>query len=133
MAATLGAKLALARTVGTISRWRGGGATSAPGRVLMRLQPDAIRTLGSRLERGSALISATNGKTTTATMTAAILRRAGVRLVHNHAGANMAGGVATALLGAADSRGGIAGELGVFEVDELWLAAVADELAPRAV
>ena len=39
MTATLGAKLALARTVGTISRWRGGGATSAPGRVLMRLNP----------------------------------------------------------------------------------------------
>ncbi|HTY97403.1 MAG TPA: MurT ligase domain-containing protein [Solirubrobacteraceae bacterium] len=133
MEATLGAKLALARTVGTISRWRGGGATSAPGRVLMRLQPDAIRTLGSRLQRGSALISATNGKTTTATMGAAILRRAGVRLVHNHAGANMAGGVATALLDAADARGGIAGELGLFEVDELWLAAVAGELAPRAV
>jgi lipid II isoglutaminyl synthase (glutamine-hydrolysing) len=133
LTATLGAKLALARTVGTISRWRGGGATSAPGRVLMRLQPDAIRTLGSRLERGSALISATNGKTTTATMTAAILRRAGVRLVHNRAGANMAGGVATALLGAADSHGGIAGELGVFEVDELWLAAVAEELSPRAI
>jgi len=133
MAAALGAKLALARTVGTISRWRGGGATSAPGKVLMRLQPDAIRTLGSRLRLGSVLISATNGKTTTATMAAAILRRAGVPLVHNQAGANMAGGVATALLGAASSRGGIAGELGLFEVDELWLAAVAEELAPRAI
>ena len=133
MAAALDAKLALARTVGAVSRWRGGGATSAPGRVLMRLQPDAIRTLGSRLTRGSALISATNGKTTTATMTAAILRHAGVALVHNQAGANMAGGVATALLDAAGSHGGIAGELGLFEVDELWLAAVADELAPRAI
>ena len=66
-------------------------------------------------------------------MAAAILRRAGVRLVHNQAGANMAGGVATALLDAADTRGGIAGELGLFEVDELWLAAVADELSPRAI
>ncbi|HTQ69570.1 MAG TPA: MurT ligase domain-containing protein [Solirubrobacteraceae bacterium] len=133
MEAALGAKLALARTVGTLSRWRGGGATSAPGRVLMRLQPDAIRTLGGRLARGSALISATNGKTTTAAMAAAILRRAGVGLVHNQAGANMAGGVATALLGAAGARGGIEGELGLFEVDELWLAAVADELSPRAI
>ncbi len=133
MAAALAAKLALARTVGTVSRWRGGGATSAPGKVLMRLQPDAIRTLGSRLTRGSALISATNGKTTTATMAAAILRRGGVALVHNQAGANMAGGVATALLGAAGARGGIAGELGLFEVDELWLAAIAVELSPRAI
>ena len=99
----------------------------------MRLEPDAIGALGSRLQRGSALISATNGKTTTATMTAAILRRAGVSLVHNQAGANMAGGVATALLGAAAPAAGIAGELGLFEVDELWLAAVAAELHPRAI
>jgi UDP-N-acetylmuramyl tripeptide synthase len=45
----------------------------------------------------------------------------------------MAGGVAAALLAAARPHGGIAGELGLFEVDELWLDAVAAELNPRAV
>ena len=52
--------------------------------------------------------------------------------MHNRAGANMAGGVATTLLDA--TRGGeIAGEMGLFEVDELWLASVAEALAPRAI
>ena len=133
MADTLAPKLALARAVGTLSRLRGGGATSAPGKVLMRLQPDAIGALGARLKRGSVLISATNGKTTTATMAAAILERDGVSLVHNQAGANMAGGIATTLLAAARAGGGIAGELGLFEVDELWLARLAGELRPRAI
>ena len=133
MADTLAPKLALARTVGALSRLRGGGGTSAPGRLLIRLAPDAIGTLGSRLARGSVLISATNGKTTTATMAAAVLQRAGIALVHNQAGANMAGGVATSLLGAARPGGGIAGELGLFEVDELWLAQLAAELHPRAI
>jgi UDP-N-acetylmuramyl tripeptide synthase len=133
MAATLQAKLALARTVGALSRLRGGGATSAPGRVLLRLAPNAIGTLGGRLREGSVLISATNGKTTTAAMTAAILRRAGTVLVHNDAGANMAGGIATTLLDAARRHGAIAGELGVFEVDELWLASIAEQLRPRAI
>jgi UDP-N-acetylmuramyl tripeptide synthase len=133
MADTLTAKLALARGVGAISRLRGGGGTSAPGKLLMRLAPDAIGELGARLARGSVLISATNGKTTTAAMAAAILEHAGVPLVHNQAGANMAGGIATTLLDAARPRGAIAGELGLFEVDELWLALVAAELHPRAL
>jgi UDP-N-acetylmuramyl tripeptide synthase len=133
MAGTSQAKLALARGVGAVSRLRGGGGTSAPGKLLMRLAPDAIGDLGARLARGSVLISATNGKTTTATMAASILERAGIALVHNHAGANMAGGIATTLLDAALPRGAIAGELGVFEVDELWLASLASQLHPRAI
>jgi lipid II isoglutaminyl synthase (glutamine-hydrolysing) len=133
MATALSVKLALARAVGALSRLRGGGATSAPGKVLMRLQPDAIAVLGARLGRGSVLISATNGKTTTAAMAAGILERGGVALVHNQAGANMAGGIATTLLEAARPRGAIAGELGLFEVDEMWLASVASELRPRTI
>jgi UDP-N-acetylmuramyl tripeptide synthase len=133
MAGTLTAKLALARAVGTLSRLRGGGATSAPGKVLMRLAPGAIGALGGRLTRGSVLISATNGKTTTAAMAASILQQAGIPLVHNQAGANMAGGVATTLLDAAGPHGSIAGELGLFEVDELWLTSLASQLHPRAI
>ena len=94
----------------------------------MRLEPHAIARLGARLQRGSAVISATNGKTTTAAMVAGILERAGAHLVHNRAGANMAGGVATALHGG--PRGG---DTGLFEVDEFWLGQVVDELQPRAL
>jgi lipid II isoglutaminyl synthase (glutamine-hydrolysing) len=134
MAAMLTAKLAIARGAGALSRLRGSGATSLPGRVLMRIEPHAISTLGARLRDGSALISATNGKTTTAAMAAGILQAHGVQLVHNSAGANMAGGVATSLLDAAGARGdAIDGRLGLFEVDELWLAGVAAELRPRAI
>jgi UDP-N-acetylmuramyl tripeptide synthase len=133
MARALAPKLALARAVAALSRLQGGGATSAPGRVLMRLEPGAIGALGARLPRGSVLVSATNGKTTTAAMAAGIFHAAGLRLVHNQAGANMAGGIATTLLSAARPRGAIAGELGLFEVDELWLPTLVEELHPRAI
>ena len=130
----LGAKIAVARAAGGISRvvLRGGG-TTLPGAVLLRLAPDAIERLGARLRSGSIVVSATNGKTTTATMIAAILDRAGERVVHNHAGANMASGVATALAGAARAPSGISGERGLFEVDEFWLPQVAAQLRPRAL
>jgi UDP-N-acetylmuramyl tripeptide synthase len=122
------AAAALARTVGTLSRRSGRGGTSLPGKVLLRLEPDAIGKLSRRLPRGAAAISATNGKTTTAAMVSAILEPTGTRLIYNRAGANMAGGIATAL---ADARG--RGDLGLFEVDEFWLGGVVDQLRPRAL
>src|SRR6202023_3755801 len=127
MAAALAPKLALARAVGALSRLQGGGATRVRGRVLMRLEPSAIGALAARLSRGSLLVSATNGKTTTAAMAAGIFEQAGIQLVHNQAGANMAGGIATTLLAAALPQGGMAGELGLFEGDEMWLPALPAE------
>ncbi len=120
----------LARLLRAASRGLGrSGGTTAPGRMLLRLSPGAMRTMGRRLDDGSVLVSATNGKTTTAAMLAAILGRAGRPLVHNRAGSNMSWGVATALLDA----GRHPGQLGLFEVDEAWLPAVAADLQPRIV
>jgi lipid II isoglutaminyl synthase (glutamine-hydrolysing) len=131
----LAPKLAAAKAVGGLVRRAGrGGGTSLPGKLLNRLEPHAIGLLAGRLAHGSVVISATNGKTTTAAMAAAVLERSGRRLVHNRAGANMAGGVASALA-AASRRGGreLDGDLGLFEVDEFWLGPVAEELEPRAL
>jgi UDP-N-acetylmuramyl tripeptide synthase len=131
----LAPKLAAAKAVGALARRAGrGGGTSLPGKVLTRLEPHAIGLLAARLEHGNVVISATNGKTTTAAMVASILERTGSRLVHNRAGANMAGGVASALADAS-RRGGRAldGDRGLFEVDEFWLGPVVDELQPRAL
>ncbi|MCB0831783.1 MAG: DUF1727 domain-containing protein, partial [Solirubrobacterales bacterium] len=57
----------IARSVGRLSRASGrGGGTTLPGRVLLKLDADAIDKLGAGLSDGATLISATNGKTTTA-------------------------------------------------------------------
>src|SRR5581483_4543072 len=118
-------KVALARAVGSLSRRSGrGGGTTLPGRLLLRLAPDALEALAARLARGSTIVSATNGKTTTAGMIAAILRHAGRSVVHNRAGSNMSWGVASALL---EQRG----DEGLFEVDEAWLRRIAPQLRPR--
>ena len=128
MTTALDMKVAAARAAGALSRRTGRGGTSLPGKVLMRLDPHAIARLAGRLQRGSAVISATNGKTTTAAMAAGILERTGARLVHNRAGANMAGGVATALMdGPRDA------DTGLFEVDEFWLDQVVGDVRPRAL
>jgi len=122
-----GAKLAVARAVGAASRVSGrGGGTTLPGRLLLRMEPAALRRLGARLDRGTTIVSATNGKTTTAGMIAAALAADGRDPVHNRAGSNMTWGVATALL---EQHG----DEGLFEVDEAWLPKVAEELDPSLI
>jgi len=125
--ALFGAKRALARAVGAASRASGrGGGTTLPGRLLLRMEPEALRLLGRRLGGGTTVISATNGKTTSAAMLASILAADGRAPVHNRAGSNMTWGVTTALL---EQRG----EEGLFEVDEAWLPRVAEQLEPDLI
>ena len=119
---------ALARSVRALSRRLGrGGGTTLPGRLLLRADSGALERMAGRLDHGAVLVSATNGKTTTAAMVAAILEASGERVVHNRAGSNMGWGVATALLDA----GREPGQIGLFEVDEAWLPRVAGALRPR--
>src|SRR3954470_11059932 len=125
MSALFNAKRGLARAVGRLSRASGrGGGTTLPGRMLVRMDPDAIERLASALDHGSILVSSTNGKTTTAGMIAGILQASGREPVHNRAGSNMHWGVATALLEQS-------GDEGLFELDEAWLPRVAPKLRPR--
>jgi UDP-N-acetylmuramyl tripeptide synthase len=121
------AKRLLAKAAGAASRASGrGGGTTLPGRLLLRLAPDAIARLGAQLDGPVTLVSATNGKTTTSGMLAAVLEANGHRPVHNRAGSNMTWGIATALL---EQRG----SEGLFEVDEAWLPEVADQLDPSLI
>jgi UDP-N-acetylmuramyl tripeptide synthase len=117
----------LARGIGSASRLLGaGGGTTLPGKVLWKAHPGAIDRLASELPHGTVLVSATNGKTTTAAMAAAILRSRH-RLAHNASGANLVSGIASALLASPGA------ELGLFEVDEAALPEAARRVRPRAV
>src|SRR5439155_787000 len=51
-----GLRLGLARIVRAAIRAAGRGGTTAPGRFLLRVEPDAISRLGARLGAGSELV-----------------------------------------------------------------------------
>jgi UDP-N-acetylmuramyl tripeptide synthase len=120
-------EIALARAVGRFSRLtRRGGGTTLPGKLLANVDPGAVSRLAARLPLGCALISATNGKTTAAAMTAGILTPR-VRVAHNRSGANLVSGVASTLLDELHA------ELGLFEVDEAALPEIARRVRPRAL
>ena len=127
MSARLAVETLAARAAARLSRLaRTGGGTTIPGKLLWKLDPGAIDALAARLPQGAALVSATNGKTTTTAMVAAILGPR-TRLAWNHSGANLVSGVASTLLAQRDA------ELGLLEVDEGALVEVARRVRPRAL
>ena len=127
----MGLRLAIetsaARGIGALSRAVGrGGGTTLPGKALWKVDPAAVDALAARLSDGVAVVSATNGKTTTTAMAAEILG-SGRRLAWNRAGANLLSGIASALVA------GRGADLGLFEVDEGALPEALARTRPRAV
>lgn len=92
------------------------------GNVALRVDPDLLRRLltGRRV----AIVSGTNGKTTTTALLVAAMGTAG-RVVTNAKGANMPPGIVAALGGADPDAAA------VLEVDERWVPAVLEH-APGA-
>jgi UDP-N-acetylmuramyl tripeptide synthase len=116
--------VAAARSAIVVSRAFGHGGSVIGGRALLAIDPDALTNL--RGNRPIALVSGTNGKTTTATLLSAALAQAGP-VTSNYAGANLPTGIATALaLGDPNATA-------VLEVDEAVIPTALAKLRPNLV
>ena len=112
-------------------RTLGSGGTALPGLVVERVQADAVARLAHGLS-ATALITGTNGKTTSAAMLARILRADGRPVVHNRSGSNLMRGVTAALVEAASPLGRLPMNCcAVLEADEAALPAIADAAPPN--
>lgn len=118
--AILGAR-ATARAVRLVGR----GGTSLPGMVAELLAPGVLSRLARRLD-AIALVSGTNGKTSTARLLTHILEQTGHGVVVNRSGANLRQAITSALVAraAASGRRRRPGSVGVFEVDEAALPSI---------
>ena len=94
------------------------------GLVAMTLDRSILRQLGA--SRRTAIVTGTNGKSTTTRMAAAALGTLG-RVATNAEGANMDAGLVAALAGARDA------ELAALEVDEMHVPHVADAVDPQVI
>jgi UDP-N-acetylmuramyl tripeptide synthase len=118
----------LGRLAGTMSRaLRIGAGESVVGKIATAVDPTLLRELARGLPDGSVVVLGTNGKTSTTAMIARGATFAGKGVVTNATGANLVGGVVGALMG------GVAGELGVIEVDEVVASRVAEALRPKVM
>lgn len=134
MGARLTAALLAGRmAVGLSRQLRRGGGTVIAGHIVPRIDPTALTTITRRLRLGSTIVSGTNGKTTTTRLVSHILRGAGVRPLHNRAGANLVTGLVTAVVEQTRLNGRPRADLGLFEVDEATVPAALRHIRPRAV
>ncbi len=130
-----GAAVVLGRAAGAISRRiHLGGGTSIAGVVAQRVYPPIVEHLARQLEHGSLVITGTNGKTTTSSFIAAILRDADLRVWQNREGSNLMRGVASSLVIRAQPSGRLrrSGKaIAVLEIDEAALPQVVRAVSPR--
>lgn len=110
-----------------------GGGTSLPGMVARRVDPTILASLVAAQNIPVVAVTGSNGKTTTARFTAALIRAAGYPVDHNRAGANLVQGVTSLAVGAADLRGRTPRRVMVIEIDEGALPLLVEELKPSAV
>jgi UDP-N-acetylmuramyl tripeptide synthase len=130
----LSAALIAGRAAATLSRRLGrGGGTVIAGHLVPRIAPSALRDVTVSLPHGSVVVSGTNGKTTTTRLISHILGCAGLRPLHNRAGANLLSGLFTTVAQGSDLLGRPRGDVGVFEVDEATLPRALQHVTPRVL
>jgi CobQ-like glutamine amidotransferase family enzyme/UDP-N-acetylmuramyl tripeptide synthase len=113
------------RRVSSLSRRLGaGGGSVIGGRLGLVLEPELLSSLARG--RTVALVSGTNGKTTTTKLLAAALGGQS-RVATSAAGANLPSGLVTALAASGPAAPA------VLEVDESYLARVADAVLPATI
>ena len=110
-----------------------GGGTAITGMVARRVDPHILDALVRIPGVPLVAITGSNGKTTTARFTAALLRGEGITGCHNSAGANLIQGVTSLAVSHASLRGRLPDGVLVAEVDEGALPQVAPETLPRAL
>ena len=120
------AAVAAVRLVNGASRVSGkGSGTVAGGRVGLKIAPDLLGVLSTG--RRVALVSGTNGKTTTTALLAAAASGIAGEVATNATGSNMPPGHVAALVGTQKAK------MACLEVDEAYLGAVAQTTSPEVI
>jgi UDP-N-acetylmuramyl tripeptide synthase len=110
-----------------------GGGTTLPGDVSRFIDPHILRKLAAGFERGTMVVTGTNGKTTTAALLRRILEVEGRHAIANQAGANLIFGVTAAVVDRAGWDGRVPASVGLFEIDEASLPLLVSDTAPGTI
>src|SRR5579883_2604031 len=132
------ARLALAISAGKLAGASGrffriGGGTSLPGMIARRIDPNVLKSIVGASKAKKIVITGSNGKTTTARMTAAIADASGQRVSQNRTGSNMLQGVTSVAVNFADIFGRLDSDVLLFEIDEGTMPLAVPEIQPDVV
>lgn len=118
------------KSAGALLRLKGSHASALPGLIIEKIDPRFLLRILGTLPLGVAVISGTNGKTTTTKMVVELLEKNGLRVFTNDSGSNWARGVASAA--AQKMRGGqLDFDIAVLELDEAHAVKFVHQIQPR--
>jgi UDP-N-acetylmuramyl tripeptide synthase len=132
------ARLAMAISAGKLAGASGrffriGGGTSLPGMIARRIDPNVLKSTVGASKAKKIVITGSNGKTTTARMTAAIADASGQRVSQNRTGSNLLQGVTSVAVNFANIFGQLASDVLLFEIDEATIPLAVPEIQPDVV
>jgi UDP-N-acetylmuramyl tripeptide synthase len=111
-----------------------GSGLTYPGVIAERMHPRIISDLARTLIGGAAIVTGTNGKTTTSKMLGDTLASVGHRVVRNDSGSNLRQGIASTFVRSAEILGSrLDGDLAVLELDEATMPRIVADIAPRLI
>lgn len=110
-----------------------GSGSTWPGHIALKLNKNIIREIISSNKISVIIVAGTNGKTTTSSAIAYLLKQNKKRVIQNEEGANLLNGVASSLVKNCNSSGQLSYDYAVFEADENSLPQLLHELNPKVV
>ncbi len=114
-----------------MSRLLGKGVGSSfPGMIIRRVSPRFLWFNAPSFSKGVALVTGTNGKSTTTHMIAKSMARSGKNCAYNKSGANLINGLATTIIENMDNFGHSKAQSLVLEVDEATMPQAVEETNP---
>lgn len=112
----------VAKLVCKVLQLMGRNAGNVPGRVALMLNKNIRDHL--EVQGQIVVVTGTNGKTTTTSMLAEVLKQAGKKVIYNKGGNNIDWGITTTLLRYANLRGKIKCDYLLLETDEHWVPVI---------
>ncbi|MCL5410004.1 MAG: MurT ligase domain-containing protein [Patescibacteria group bacterium] len=110
-----------------------GGGSAAPGLYALKIDPNLIQKLSSKIQK-SVVITGTNGKTTTARLLAHLVQAQNLKILRNVTGSNLERGVASALVHKSNLWGQIKDvDLAIWELDEAAFNQVVNKIKPQII
>lgn len=121
----------LGKTIFTASRLlKLGGGYAAPGLHALKVDSYLIQNLATQIPI-NIFITGTNGKTTTSSLLAHVLKKQNLKVIRNSTGSNLERGIASTLLMHASLTGKISADIGVWEVDEAAFNTLLPKIKPQ--
>ncbi|MDR3152212.1 MAG: MurT ligase domain-containing protein [Bifidobacteriaceae bacterium] len=111
----------IGKTIRAIVRLKSGGS-AYPGYIVEKINPEYLVNCLNQLPLGVAVISGTNGKTTTTKITTKLLQSTNLKVFTNPTGSNFVRGIISAILEKTSFSGKLKFDIAILELDEAHAA-----------